>query len=185
MARQSTHSRTKVGYKKMKIKGFFVGVSMGLVLPTIAMAQDGPIRIEDPYARVSSPAAKSGAIFMVIHNASDQDDRLVAARAVVSERAELHTHLEDANGVMRMIEVEDGMAIPAGGRHALSRGADHVMLMGLTETLDHGESFPLTLTFERAGDVVVEVPVDLERRPTHAAGEEGGGHGDGHMDHGG
>ena len=129
------------------------------------------IKVTDPYARSSSPQAKSGAVFMIILNESAADDRLVAATAPVAERVELHTHIEDGNGVMRMIEVEDGFAVPAGGEHMLKRGGDHVMLMGLTESLEDGESFPLTLVFEQAGEVTIDVPVDLTRKPDH-----GGGH---------
>ena len=70
------------------------------------------------------------------------------------------------------LEGEDGFAVPAGGGHMLERGGDHVMLMGLTESLEDGESFPLTLVFEEAGEVVVEVPVDLTRQPEH--GDHGG-----------
>lgn len=125
------------------------------------------ITVIDPYARSSSPAAMSGAVFMTLKNPGADADRLVAATAPVAERVELHTHLEDANGVMRMIEVEDGFAVPAGGEHMLKRGGDHVMLMGLTESLEDGETFPLTLLFEGAGEIVVDVPVDLTRQPNH------------------
>ena len=76
---------------------------------------------------------------------------------------ELHTHLEDANGVMRMVEVEDGIAVPAGETHALKRGGDHVMFMGLNQPFVDGETITVTLTFEQAGDMTVEIPIDLER----------------------
>ena len=138
----------------------------------LAAGDAASITVIDPYARSSSPAAKSGAVFMTQKTAGPEDDRLAAAEAPAAERGELHTHLEDANGVMRMIEVEDGFAVPAGGGHMLERGGDHVMLMGLTESLEDGESFPLTLVFEEAGEVVVEVPVDLTRQPEH--GDHGG-----------
>ena len=111
--------------------------------------------------------AKSGAVFMMIENTGAADDRLVAASAPVAERVELHTHLEDGNGVMRMVEVKDGFGVPAGGDHALKRGGDHVMLMGLTEALEDGKSFPLTLVFEQAGEITIDVPIDQTRAPDH------------------
>lgn len=140
---------------------FFAALAAAVALPVFA---DG-ITIEAPYARASTSLSKSGAIFMVIHNETGTDDRVIAARAPVAERVELHTHLQDANGVMRMVEVEDGFAVAAGGHHMLKRGGDHVMLMGLTEPLTDGKTFPLTLVFETAGEVTVEVPVDLQRQP--------------------
>jgi len=123
----------------------------------------GDVMVMDAYARVASKVAKSGAAFMMIHNHSDQDDRLIAAASDVAKRVELHTHIEE-DGVMKMTKLDDGMIIPAGGMHALKRGGDHVMFMGLTRSLEHGDMFELTLTFEHAGDVTLTVPVDLERQ---------------------
>lgn len=156
-------------------------VCAALALPAAAET----ITIRDAYARASSPVARSGAVFMVIVNAGATADRLVIASAPVAERTELHTHLSDADGVMRMVEVEDGFAIPAGGRHALVRGGDHVMLLGLTETLEQGAAFPLTLGFEGAGEITVTVTVDNARLPEAHGGHDGhgGGHGSGHGAH--
>lgn len=133
------------------------------------------IAVSDAYARSSASMSKSGAAFMVIANSGAEDDRVIAASAPVAERVELHTHVEDANGVMRMMEVEDGFPVPAHGSHVLARGGDHVMFLGLTAPMEQGATFPLTLTFEKAGDVTVDVVVDLERTPMHGA--MGNGHG--------
>ncbi len=155
----------------MKSLTLLAGLSAGL-FATAALAQD--ITVTDAYARASGPAAQSGAIFMLIENHGATDDRLIAAATDAAERVELHTHLEDANGVMRMVELEDGMPIAAGGTHELARGGDHVMLLGLTRPLTHGDTLDLTLTFEVAGEVEVEIPVDLERMPQPRHGH---GHG--------
>ncbi|XDA97716.1 copper chaperone PCu(A)C [Sulfitobacter sp. LCG007] len=121
------------------------------------------IVIRDAYVRSSAPGAPVGAAFMVIENTSEVADRLVAATSPAATRTELHTHQSEADGVMKMIEVEGGLEIPAEGSHDLRRGGDHVMLMGLTKPLPEGGSVPLTLSFERAGDVTIDVPVDLDR----------------------
>ena len=131
-----------------------------LAFPALA----GDISIMDPYARASGAMAKSGAVFMEIMNAGDSDDRLIAAHTVAAKMVELHTHIEDDNGVMLMREIEGGIALPAGQSHALARGGDHVMLMGLTGTLEQGDMIQLTLTFEKAGDMTIDVPVDNERK---------------------
>ncbi len=137
-----------------------------LMLPGLPLAE-GEITVLDPYARASTMMSSSGAAFMVIENHTGADDRLVSAASDIAERVELHTHVADANGVMQMIEVPEGFVIPANGSHALQRGADHVMFLGLTRPLAQGDIIPVTLTFETAGEVVVEVPVDLERKPMH------------------
>lgn len=143
------------------------------------------IEVREPYARSSGPAAKAGAAFMMIENTGDSADRLIGASADIAKRVELHTHVADANGVMKMREVEGGIELPAGAMVALKRGGLHVMFMGLTGPMVQGESFPLTLTFEQAGEVVIEVPVDLERKPgAMSHGKMDHGHKDhGKMDH--
>lgn len=133
----------------------------------MAAAHDG-IRVEDPYARVMGASAKSGAVFMTLLNHSIEDDRLLSVSTDAAERAELHTHSQDANGVMRMGEVTEGFAIEGMETHALDRAGDHIMLLGLTRALKPGDILTLTLTFERGGDMVIKVPVDNDRAPAAA-----------------
>ena len=143
------------------LKSLAAAVSLSFAaLPALA---GDTIVIEEAYARAASPMAKAGAAFMLIMNPTDTEDRLIAAATDAAARVELHTHIEDADGVMRMIEVEDGFAVPAGGMTELKRGGLHVMMMGLTRSLEHGDSIDLTLTFEQAGDMTITVPIDNER----------------------
>lgn len=124
-----------------------------------AYAHNG-VHINDAYARVTGA---SGAIFFTIENHQDDADRLISAQTDAAEMAGLHTHIAGTDGVMKMREVTDGFAIPAYGDHALARGGDHIMLMGLTRALKDGDMIHLILTFERAGVVEVDVPVDNAR----------------------
>ncbi len=149
------------------MKSFIIAAATAaFALPALA-GDISHITIDDAYARASNTMA--GAAFMSITNTSDTDDRLVAVASDVAERVELHTHLEDANGVMRMIEVEDGFAIPAGGTHMLARGGDHVMFMGLKAPFEQGRSIDVTFIFEIAGEMTLDIPVDLERMDGHGA----------------
>lgn len=145
------------------MKTLLSAAALGLASLTAPALADGGMTISDPYARAMGAMAKSGAVFFVIENHTDTDDRLTGATSDASEKAELHTHKMDANGMMQMLEIEGGIEIPAGGSHALARGGDHVMLMGLTRVLDKGDSVTLTLTFEHAGEVVVVAPLDNDR----------------------
>ncbi len=153
----------------MALKSTLLATLAALSFTSGAMAADA-IVVDDAYARSSSKSAKAGAAFMVIENHSDTDDRLIGVKSDVAGRVELHTHKVDENGVAQMIHVEEGFAIPAGEAHLLKRGGDHVMFMGLNAPFQQGSSVPVTLIFEKAGEVVVEVPVDLERK-------DQGGHG--------
>lgn len=121
------------------------------------------IEIHDPYAIASRPGAPTGGAYMVIENHSDTDDRLVSASAPVAQMVQVHANIIDDDGVAHMVEHEHGIALPAGGSITLERGGDHVMFMGITEPFEDGLLIPLTLHFEVAGDLLVEVPVDLAR----------------------
>lgn len=157
----------------MSLKSTTLGLTAAIALAMPAWA-DG-ISIEDPYARAAGASAMAGAAFMTIHNDSETDDRLVAASADVSARVELHTHIADGD-VMRMVEVEEGFAIPAGGMHSLKRGGDHVMFMGINTPFEQGETISVTLTFEQAGDITIDIPIDNERNDMMM----GEGHGSDH-----
>ncbi|APE42412.1 copper-binding protein [Sulfitobacter alexandrii] len=131
------------------------------------------ITVKDAYVRSSTPTSVTGAAFMTLMNDGPEDDRLLAASSDVAERVELHTHTQDANGVMRMSEIEGGIAVPAGGKHQLARGGDHVMFMGLTGPLEQDSEIAVILTFEKAGEMQVMIPVDHDRKPDHGAMSHG------------
>lgn len=158
----------------MKTNFLAAVAAVSLALPAFAEG----ILVQDPYARVSAKMSSSGAAFMVIENHTGQDDHLVSATSDISEKVELHTHKEDANGVMRMIHVEEGFALPKDGMIKMGRGGHHVMFLGLKQPLHNGDMVHVTLEFEKAGPVEVDIPVDLDRKPDHAMT------GHGNMDHG-
>jgi copper(I)-binding protein len=124
-----------------------------LTLASAAWAVD----VHDAWARASAGMARAGAAFLTIVNHGGADDRLIAASAPVSAVTELHTHIMDGE-VMRMRQVAD-IPVPAGETVRLQPGGLHIMFMQLEEPLTEGQTFPLTLTFEAAGDMVVPVTV--------------------------
>ncbi|HDY95101.1 hypothetical protein LCGC14_0257700 [marine sediment metagenome] len=130
------------------------------------LAAEG-IMVDDAYIRSSTAKSTSGAAFMVVMNHSGADDRLIGASSDVADKVELHSHRSDDNGIMRMGEIEGGVAIAADEMHAFKRGGDHLMFMGLKESLVEGAMVPVTLEFEKAGAVEIEVMVDQDRKPNH------------------
>ena len=140
------------------------------LLPLASQAHDG-MHAEDAYIRSTNPM--TGAAFMRLENHRAVPCTLTAVSSDVAERIELHTH-EEADGIMRMRQIEDGIAVPAGETASLKRGGDHVMLLGLTRPLADGDTVTLALDFGDCGIEEVEAVVDNAR--------EGGDHG-GH-DHG-
>ena len=91
-------------------------------------------------------------------------DRLVAVASPLAGKVELHAHLHEG-GVMKMREVE-AIDVAPGKPAKLETGGLHIMIMDLKQPLKAGETIPLTLTFEKAGKVEVQVPV-RPLRPSH------------------
>jgi copper(I)-binding protein len=126
----------------------------------------GELHIEHPWSREMPPVAPTAAVYFVVHNKSAQADRLLGAQTAVAGSAELHEHVH-ADGLMKMQQVQ-AVVIPAGGEVRFAPMAYHVMLFGLQRQMQDGERFPLTLTFEKAGALEVEVAVQKEA-PADAA----------------
>ncbi|UUX51790.1 copper chaperone PCu(A)C [Nisaea acidiphila] len=118
----------------------------------------GEIMIDHPWARATPGRAKNGAGFMKLMNHGGAPDRLMEARSDVAERVELHTHIHE-NGVMKM-RPSGPIEVPAHGHVMLEPGSYHVMFLGLTAPLAEGTKFPVTLVFEKAGEVTVELKVE-------------------------
>ena len=157
----------------------FTAASVAALFALPALACDG-FEAHDAYARTSTATSQSGAAFMVIHNHGDTDCHITGARSDIAARTELHTHSEDAQGVMRMIHVEEGFPLPADGEVILERGGHHVMFMGLNQTLAQGDVVDVTFLFADGAEKTVEVTVDLDRQPQAHGHSHSHSHGHSH-----
>ncbi len=135
-------------------------ILLATTLALIALPALAQVQITDAYGRSTGA---SGAVFLTITNPDATEDRLVSVTTGAAQMAMLHTSMMDADGVMSMPALPDGVIIPANGSHALARGGDHIMLMGLTKPVNNGDTLHLTLTFERSGPVSLDVIVDNKR----------------------
>lgn len=98
------------------------------------------------------------AAYVTITNKGDSDDRLISASCDCAGRAELHTMRMDGD-VMTMEAMPEGFVIKAGETLTLKPGGDHIMVMDLTKRPADGEFQDVILTFEKAGNVTVKMPV--------------------------
>jgi len=135
-----------------------------------ALAQ---VSIDQPWMRATAPGAKVAGGFMIVSNKGEAPDRLVAAASPLAERVELHVHIDDG-GVMKMRQVQ-GFDVPASGRFELKPGGAHLMFVNIRRPIKEGEKIPVTLTFEKAGEVKAEYRVG----GLGAMGPAGAGHGGG------
>jgi copper(I)-binding protein len=117
----------------------------------------GDLAITSAWARATPPNASTAAAYLTIENRGDAADRLVAAAAEIARNVEIHQTVIE-NGMAMMRPLED-TSIPADGMLMMEPGANHFMLTGLSAPLKAGEAFSLTLEFERAGPVTVEVEI--------------------------
>jgi len=145
-----------------------------LIASTFALAQgaETSITVDQPYARATPAGATTGAVYMTLINKAQAADRLTAASSTAADKLQIH-EMAVTNGIMQMRELANGLPVPAGGSVALKPGGYHVMLIGLKKPLKAGDTFPLTLTFEKAGNISVTVPVQA----MDASKDKGGGMG--------
>jgi len=127
-----------------------------LALADTHSVKAGDLTLSDTYARASVPGQSNGAAFLTIRNAGGTD-RLLSATAGVSNVIELHTTVREGD-TMRMRKVEQ-IDVTGGATTELKPGGLHIMLIGLKAPLKAGDSFPLTLKFEKAGEVKLDVKV--------------------------
>lgn len=124
--------------------------------PQPALTGDA-VRIENPSAR-PAPAGQNSAAYFTIVNPTGADDLLLSAASPVALVTELHETRND-NGVLRMRHHADGLPVPARSTVAFTPGGNHLMLVDLRHELAAGQSFTVTLSFAKAGEIEVTVPV--------------------------
>ena len=130
-----------------------------LAIPALALDYKlGAIEINHPWTRATPPTAQAGGGFLVLTNAGTTPDRLIAVKSPAADKVEIHEMKMDGN-VMRMRALEGGLEIPAGATVTLAPSGYHLMMIGLTAPLKDDTKVPLTLTFEKAGSVDVELSV--------------------------
>lgn len=170
--------------KKMLLAATLI-VAAGAVLAACGSDDSGnradggtaQVQVSDVWARATTPMQETGAIYMTIDSADG--DTLVRAEVPqsVAGKTEIHetteegapTEAEDSmesgepmemepgdHGAMMGMRQIDELEIPAGETIRLEPGGFHVMLLELKEPVETGQSIPLTLTFENAGEVEVD-----------------------------
>lgn len=134
----------------------------------------GDLTLSAPFSRATLPNAPVAAGFLSISNGGTEDDRLLSASSAVAGETQIH-EMAVVDEVMRMRPLPEGLPIPAGATVELAPGGFHLMFMDLQEPLVEGETVEVTLTFERAGRVVVPLAVGA---PDAEAAGHGAGHGE-------
>jgi copper(I)-binding protein len=128
----------------------------GFVAAGAALAQTNGIEVSNAWARATPGKSETGTVYLTVE--SPTADKLVSVSTPAAKKAELHT-MTMTGMVMRMRPLA-ALDIPAGQPVTLKPGGMHIMLIGLAKPLRTGQSFPLTLTFDKAGTRTVDVAVE-------------------------
>jgi copper(I)-binding protein len=114
----------------------------------------GDLVISQAWSRATPIGAKVASGYLTISNNGAALDRLLGGSSDAAAKVEVH-EMASNGGVMTMREVAAGLALARGATVTLAPGAYHRMLTGIRKPLKQGESLPITLKFEKAGDVAV------------------------------
>lgn len=137
---------------------FIILATVMFVLSACQSAQTSTeLTVNDAWAR-SALQGNPTAIYFVINNPTDEEDVLLTASTDASIMTELHMSSMDASGVMKMTPQEN-VPVPAKSEVIFKQGGLHVMLMNIKKDLKPGDTVKLTLNFEKAGQIVLDVPV--------------------------
>ena len=126
-----------------------------------ADAKVGNLSIDDAWARTGQPGQVSAAYFEVKNKGAA--DKVVSANCDCAKATELHD-VKMVDGTMKMVSIA-GMEVPANGELKLKPGSYHIMLIGLNRPLAAGETLPIKVKFEKAGEVTVNAKVKDKAAP--------------------
>jgi copper(I)-binding protein len=136
----------------------FVIAAAAFCAATSVFAHDvkvGNLKIDDAWARTGQVGQVSAAYFEVKNKGAA--DKIIAANCDCAKATELHD-VKMVDGAMKMVQVP-AMEVPANGELKLKPGSYHIMLIGLNRPLVAGETLPIKVKFEKAGEVTVQAKV--------------------------
>jgi len=118
--------------------------------------ESGSLQVSQVRSAPTPPGARVGAVYLSITNRGVKPDSLLAVSSPIATTAEIHRSTS-VHGVMQMRQVAALECPP--GVTSIEPGGLHIMLLGLTQPLVAGATFPLSLKFQDAGLLVIQVPV--------------------------
>jgi len=140
----------------MKVKLTITFLFMTLVASACG-SSSGKLTIQGAWARPAS-AGENSAAYFIIDNGTSMDDTLLSLSSQIASATEVHMSMMMDGGVMSM-QQQDTIPAPARNLVEFKTGGLHVMFIDLKQDLKIGDTFPLTLNFEKTGSVTIEIKV--------------------------
>jgi periplasmic copper chaperone A len=135
-------------------------VAMGAPVSEAHQVKHGGLVISHPWVRALPPGPTVTAGYLRIHNTGAEPDWLISATAEFAQSGMLHQDSVNAEGIMQMRPLTDGIEIPAGATIELKPGGAHLMFNGVKKALQLDVYHSGTLVFKRAGPLTVEFFVE-------------------------
>ena len=174
------------------MKRFLVPALLGLLAATPAFAHQGmlhdgcpagqtftagDITVSGAFSRATLPQAKVGGGYLTIVNKGTAPDRLLGGSSENAKAVQVH-QMKMEGDMMKMGAVEGGLEIPAGATIALAPGGDsyHLMFMDIGQPLKPGECLAVTLKFEKAGELPIQLNIGEPSADAPPEGMEGHDH---------
>lgn len=130
---------------------------IAVVLLSACTPSSEALIVNETWARPAN-TGENGAAYFIIENETASDDTLLSVSSDIASAIEVHMSIGDDNGVMSM-QMQESVHVPAKGQVEFKPGGLHVMFVNLTRDLQVGDTFTLTLNFEKEGSISIEVPV--------------------------
>ncbi|MFC1997638.1 copper chaperone PCu(A)C, partial [Chloroflexota bacterium] len=139
---------------------FCILVLLSIFVFGCSSSSEPDIKIENAWGRSSPKVATAGAFYLLIKNQGGETDSLVAGESSACGAVELHESYKTEQGAMGMRPVEGGsIEVPAGGQVELKMGGLHIMCINKLEEFEVGAILPLTLDFEKSGEMNIEIEI--------------------------
>lgn len=130
---------------------------LAILLIGACSPSSGVLSVQDAWTRPAR-IGENGAAYFTIENGTANNDSLVSVSSDIAKAAELHMSMAHENGVMSM-EMQEAINIPAGEQVKFEPGALHVMLVDVNQDLKTGDTITLTLNFQNAGNMSIDVSI--------------------------
>jgi copper(I)-binding protein len=131
-----------------------------LLLPAMHAEEAATTRIvvTQAWSRATPGGSRVAGAYLIIENKGSTADKLLSAATEIAKKVEIH-EMTVNDGVMTMRAVEGGLSIEPGRAVKFAPGGLHLMIVGLAAPLVRGDKVPVTLRFEKAGEITVSFDV--------------------------
>jgi periplasmic copper chaperone A len=133
-----------------------LALAVAIASPSGASLAQTKIEVADAWARPPIGQTRNTAAYLTLTNRGSAPDRLLGASTPAAGKAEMHTTVREGE-VMRMRDVQN-VELKPGAAVKFAPGGLHLMLLDI-KPLKAGDTFTLTLQFEKAGKQDVAVAV--------------------------